>query len=272
METRIFGRSGIELPVIGMGTWRTFDVADDQDELARAAVTQAALDAGLRLFDTSPMYGEAERVLGAALQSRRSEAFVATKVWTAQPAAAELQIDHALGWFGGHVDLYQIHNLLAYRENLSLLEARRERGQLRLIGATHYSPSAFGELAWVMKSGRIDAIQIPYNPLEHDVAQIILPLAEQLGLGVLAMRPLGEGGLLRREPSRADLLPLQDFGVTSWPQALLKWVLSDPRIHVTIPATSSPAHLEENLAAGRAPWFDEKTRAYVAELARDLAR
>jgi aryl-alcohol dehydrogenase-like predicted oxidoreductase len=271
METRIFGRSELELPVVGMGTWRTFDVADDQAELARRALAQAALDGGLRLFDTSPMYGEAERVLGAALQGRRAEAFVATKVWTARPEAAALQIEHALGWFDGQVDLYQIHNLVAYRENLALLEARRDAGQVRLLGATHHSPGAFGKLAWLMKSGRIDAIQIPYNPLERDAEQQILPLAEQLGLGVIAMRPFGEGGLLRRLPSRADLLPLHDFGVTSWPQALLKWTLSDPRVHVTIPATVSAEHLRQNIAAGRPPWFDDETREYIVALARDLA-
>ena len=140
-------------------------------------------------------------------------------------------------------------------------------GQIGAIGATHYSASAFGELAEVMKTGRISAIQIPYNPIEREVERVILPLAADLGLGVVVMRPFGEGTLMRRMPSGAELKPLAAFGVRSWAQALLKWVLSDPRCHVAIPATSKPGRMDENAAAGGPPWFGPDERAYVAQLA-----
>lgn len=135
---------------------------------------------------------------------------------------------------------------------------------MRVIGATHYSPSAFGELAAVMRTGRIGAIQIPYNPRERDVEQVVLPLAADLGLGVIVMRPFGEGSLLRRPGPGAGLAPLAAFGVNTWAQALLKWILSDPRCHTTIPATSRPERVDENAAAGRPPWFGPDEREYVA--------
>ena len=152
--------------------------------------------------------------------------------------------------------------------SLPLLEAEREKGRVRVIGATHYSASAFGELAAVAKSGRIGAIQIPYNPREREVERVLLPLAADLGLGVIVMRPFGEGSLLRRPPPENDLKPLAPFGVTTWAQALLKWILSDPRCHTTIPATSSPDRVDENAGAGSAPWFGAEEREYVAEVLR----
>lgn len=118
-----------------------------------------------------------------------------------------------------------------------------------------------------MRTGRIDAIQIPYNPLETGVEREILPLADDLGLGVLVMRPFGEGTLSRADPAPAALEPLAAFGVRTWPQALLKWILSDERCHVAIPVTSRPERLAENAAAGRAPWFGPDERRLVSRLA-----
>ncbi|MPZ89947.1 MAG: aldo/keto reductase, partial [Nitriliruptorales bacterium] len=163
--------------------------------------------------------------------------------------------------------LMQIHNLAGWQDHLPMLEAAREDGRVRLIGATHYSASAFRELARVMATGRIDAIQVPYNPHERDVERRVLPLADELGLGVLVMRPLGQGALLRRMPGAADLEPLRPFGVTTWAQALIKWGLSDPRCHVSIPATSRPDRLGENAAAGSPPWFGRRERDLVSRLA-----
>jgi aryl-alcohol dehydrogenase-like predicted oxidoreductase len=135
------------------------------------------------------------------------------------------------------------------------------------IGATHYSPSAFGELQTAMRSGRISTIQIPYNPREREVERLILPLAADLGLGVIVMRPFAEGGLVGRMPPAAALEPLRPFGIETWPQALLKWVLSDPRCHIAIPATSHPERMTENARAGSPPWFGPEERRYVASLA-----
>ena len=255
LETRELGRGGPRVPVVGMGTWKTLDVRGTRDD-----VVHAALDAGCTFLDTSPMYGEAPRVLAHGLRGRRHEAFVADKLWTPDDAEAERQAERALQLFG-RVDLYQVHNLVGTAARLDLLERLKEEGKVGLIGATHYSPSAFGELAQVMRSGRIQAIQVPYNPLQREVEREILPLAEELGLGVVVMRPFAEGALLRRRPDVSGL------GVDTWAQALLKWVLSDRRVTVAIPATSKPERVFENAAAGDGSWFDDDQRAYVARLA-----
>jgi aryl-alcohol dehydrogenase-like predicted oxidoreductase len=249
-----------------MGTWQTFDVRGGEQERARGAVVDAAIESDASFFDSSPMYGEAECVLGLALQGRREEVLVATKVWASSAAEGRAQAQRALGYFGGYVDLYQVHNLLAWRDQLALLERLQGEGKVRAIGATHYSASAFGELREVMRTGRITSIQIPYNLAQREVEREILPLAADLGLGVVVMRPFAEGGLVRRSPSPESLAPLHPFGVTTWPQALLKWILSDPRCHVAIPATSSPQRMRENAAAGEPPWFGPEERAYVARL------
>jgi diketogulonate reductase-like aldo/keto reductase len=258
VERRALGDGGPELPVVGLGTWRTSNTA---------RVVDAALAAGARVFDSSPMYGDAEERLGAALEARREDAFVATKIWTQSPSEGRAQAEAALGWFGGRVDLYQVHNLAAWRDQLALIEELRDDGRVRHTGATHYSPHAFDELATVMRSGRVDAVQVPYNPRERDVESEILPLAEELGIGVVVMRPFAEGGLMRRAPDASQLEPLREFGVETWGQALLKWVLTDPRVTVAIPATSKPERMTENARAGEPPWLGPDERALVERLA-----
>jgi aryl-alcohol dehydrogenase-like predicted oxidoreductase len=267
MERRAFGQTGMLVPTIGMGTWRTFDVRGAAAEQHVRMIVDTALAAGADFFDTSPMYGAAERVLGTTLRERRNAAQVATKVWASSLAEGRAQVERALGFFDGIIDLYQIHNLLNWREQLVFLEQQRDAGRVRAIGATHYNPSAFGELRRVIETGRIAAIQIPYNPLERAVEREILPLAAERGLGVVVMRPFGEGALMRRPPADEQLAPLRPFGVTTWAQALLKWVLSDPRCQIAIPATSRPERMAENAAAGDPPWFGAEERALVARLA-----
>lgn len=267
LEQRSLGRTGLSVPVVGLGTWRTFDVRDPIGEAEAHATVDAALAAGVRLIDSSPMYGAAEAVLGRILAGRREAAIVATKVWTDDDDEAQRQVAFALDAFGGRVDLYQVHNLVRWERRLLELERLRADGLVAAIGATHYRPSAFGELARVMRSGRIDAIQVPYNPWEREAEREILPLAAELGLGVIVMRPFGEGGLLRRWPPPAALESLLPFGVETWPQALLKWILSDVRVTAAIPATRSAEHAATNAAAGAAPWLGAEERALVSELA-----
>ncbi len=233
MERRRFGRTGWEVPVVGLGTWQTFDVGRDEEGGA-SEVVAAVWESGTRMFDSSPMYGRAEGVLGRALAERRTQALIATKIWTASIREGHEQFADQLRFFGGRVDLEQVHNLAGWRAHLDWLEDERAAGRLGFIGATHYSPSAFDELETVMRTGRIDAIQVPYNPVEREAERRILPLAAELDLGVIAMRPLGGGHLARRFD----------------PGELLKWTLSDERIHVAIPATSSVAHARANAAAG----------------------
>ena len=263
MERRRLGKNGPELPVVGLGSWLTFDVGDEGQEPV-AAVVSTAFEEGVRLVDSSPMYGRAERALGRALAQRRDEAFVATKIWTPSVEDGRAQFEAQRGFFGGRVELEQVHNLVSWETHLDWLEQEREAGRIGHLGATHYSPAAFGELERVMRSGRIDAIQIPYNPHEREVEARILPLAEDLGLGVIVMRPLGEGDLMPG-PERQALEPL---GVETWAQALLKWCLSDQRVTAVIPATAHPEHAGENARAGTPPWFGPEQRKLVETLAR----
>ena len=257
MEERRLG------PVVGLGTWRSFggDVP-----LARRIV-DAALAAGCRSVDTSPMYGAAERSLAAALNGRREQATVLTKIWTSSASEARAQLAAQLGWFG-RIELEQVHNLVAWEGHLPWLEEEVEAGRIERLGVTHYSPSAFGELARALRTGRFDAVQLPYNPRERTCERELLPLAAELGVAVVVMQPLGEGHLLRQPPTETELEPLAEFGVSTWAQALLKWALSDPRVDLVIPATRRPERAAENAAAGSPPWFGREERAYVERLAR----
>ncbi len=270
MEHRLLGKTALQVPVVGMGTWRTFDVRGEKAKRNARALVDTALKGGTNFLDTSPMYGAAEQVLGEMLRGQRKEALIATKVWASTRSEGQAQVKRALSLFDNFIDLYQIHNLVNWLEHLAMLEHLRDNRQVGAIGATHYSCSAFGELRHVMQTGRISAIQIPYNPLQREVERDILPLAADLGLGVVVMRPFAEGGLMRRQPSEADLQPFQQFGVTTWAQVLLKWILSDPRCHVAIPATTHAAHISANAAAGEPPWFGPAEREQVVRLAKRL--
>ena len=266
MEQRVFGNTGLAVPVVGMGTWHTFDVSGPEAD-KRKRVTDAAFETGATFFDSSPMYGEAERVLGRTLRGRRDRAIVATKVWTPNDAEAMKQIAASMAFFRRRVDVFQVHNLVAWRTRLDQLQQLRNDGSVRVIGLTHYAATAADDLLRAMKDPRVQAVQVPYNPRERWIEASILPAAADLGLGVIVMRPFGEGSLTRMRVSRSALEPLKPFGISSWPQALLKWILSDLRCHVAIPATSSPEHLLANATAGDPPWFGRDERRYIAGLA-----
>jgi diketogulonate reductase-like aldo/keto reductase len=257
MEERRLG------PVVGLGTWNTFG---DDRELAREVVG-AALDAGCRVFDTSPMYGASEASLGAALEGWRDQAAVATKIWAGAVDEGRRQFENQLRLFG-RVEIEQVHNLVSWESHLPWLEEEREAGRIERLGVTHYDSSAFGELARALRNDRFSVVQLPYSPYERECERELLPLAAELGIAVIVMRPLGDKSRLRSPPSPADLEPLRDVGVETWPQALLKWALSDERIDLVIPATSKPEHARENAAAGSRPWLGPDERALVERLAR----
>ena len=268
MERRALGTSGLDVPVVGMGTWRTFDVRGEDAVAQCRAVLDEAYAAGATLFDTSPMYGESERVLSETMGARRDDALVADKLWTPDDAEAERQAQRALRWYGDRVDVYQVHNLVRTRHRLQLLRRLRAEGKVRVIGATHYQHAAFPELLALMRAGEIDQIQIPYNARDREAEREILPAAADLGIGVIVMRPLGEGTLARKRVTPDVLAPLAPFGVETWAQALLKFILSDPRVSCVIPATSRPERMRKNACAGEPPWFGPEEREHVAKHCR----
>jgi aryl-alcohol dehydrogenase-like predicted oxidoreductase len=253
MESRRLG------PVVGLGTWNTFDA----DVSAAIAVVDAAFQAGVRLFDTSPMYHGAEHSLGAALDGKREEVTVATKIWADSLAEGREQYERQLTWFG-RVEIEQVHNLVLWREHLAWLERERDEGHVDRLGVTHYSAGAFAELAEAIGTSRFQTVQLPYNPLERECERELLPLAAELEIAVVVMRPFAGGQLLRQRPTQDELAAL---GVESWPQALLKWVLSDERVDVVIPGTRRPERARENVAAGTTPWLDAEQRALVERIA-----
>jgi diketogulonate reductase-like aldo/keto reductase len=253
MEERRLG------PVVGLGTWDTFD----RDADLAKDVVDAALAAGSRVVDTSPMYGGAEGALAAALSGRRNRATVATKIWSGNVGEGRAQYERQLGWYE-RVEIEQIHNLQAWRDQLAWLEEERATGNIDKLGITHYSSSAFGELATALRTKRFETVQLPLNPRERASEQELLPLAAELGVAVIVMRPLGGGGLVSRNPPRAAL---DELGVETWAQALLKWALSDERVDLVIPATRDPERARTNALAGSPPWFDAEQRRLVERLA-----
>jgi diketogulonate reductase-like aldo/keto reductase len=254
-------------PVIGVGTYGTFAA----DLPLAAAIVAAALDGGSTLFDTSPMYGPAEETLGAALGAERRRARVATKIWSPSVEEGRAQFARQLELFG-HVDVQQIHNLVAWREQLAWLEGERSEGRIGQLGVTHYDPRSFEELERALATGAFDTVQIPLNPLERDCERRILPRARELGVAVIVMRPLGgsNGSALRAGPPDDALAPLRAAGIETWAQALLGWALSDPRVDVVIPATSKPERVVENACAP--PELDLDLRDLVSRLAVGLVR
>ena len=241
-----------------MGTWRTFDTEED-----RRPIAEAALEQGIDLFDTSPMYGRAEDTLGRALAGLRGRVLVADKVWTESAEEGRRQAEKALSLYGS-VDVYQVHNLVAWQAQLALLERLRDEGRVHVLGATHYQVSAFGELTKVMRSGRVGMVQVPYGPDERGAEREVLPLAAELGLGVFVMSPL-QRGILERDPGPERLAEL---GCGSWPEAIVRWILSDDRVSCVLTATRSREHLAETAAGGSGGWFTPEQREEVARLSR----
>jgi diketogulonate reductase-like aldo/keto reductase len=256
MEERKLG------PVVGLGTSRTFG----GDRVLARDVVAAALDAGCRLIDTSPMYGEAEASLAAALEGRREDAVIATKIWAQTVEEGRDQYRQQLEWFG-RVDVEQIHNLVLWREQLEWIEEERAAGRVGTVGVTHWNRAALPGLADALRTGRFEQVQLPFSPRERECEQELLPIAAEFGLAVIVMRPFGDGDLLAKPPPPEALEPLRQFGIETWTQALLKWVLSDERVDVVIPATSKPPRTRDNAAAGSPPWLGPEERDYVAKLA-----
>jgi diketogulonate reductase-like aldo/keto reductase len=264
--TRPIPSSGEQVPRVGLGTWITFNVGQDPPARAQCAqVVRAFFEAGGRLIDSSPMYGSSQGVVGEALRSlgAQQKVFSADKVWTSADGAAQAESSRKL-WQVPRFDLLQVHNLLAWERQLPLLQAMKERGQLRYVGITTSEGRRHREFEQLMRSHRLDFVQFTYNLFDREVEQRLLPLAADRGMAVLVNRTFQEGALLRRL-ERHPLPPwAAEFECTSWAQFALKFAISHPAVTCAIPATRRVEHVRENMAAARGRMPDESMRRRMA--------
>ncbi|HQS16815.1 aldo/keto reductase [Reyranella sp.] len=254
MHQRKIPSSDEMLPVVGVGTWRTFDVgARPANRAPLAEVLRLLFDAGGSAIDTSPMYGSAEAVVGDLLSAAnsRAKAFIATKVWTTGRDNGLTQMRNSLRLLKtDRIDLMQIHNLVDWRAHLPTLQAWKAEGRIRYLGITHYTQSAHDELESVMRSEKWDFVQVNYALDDRAVERTLLPLATERGIAVIVNQPFGGGGLLRKLLSRKLPEWAAEIGATSWAQLLLKFVLANPAVTCVIPGTGKPEHMADNLRAG----------------------
>jgi diketogulonate reductase-like aldo/keto reductase len=255
--TRPIPSSGEQIPVVGLGSWITFNVGNDRAARDQCAeVMRQFFMAGGRLIDSSPMYGSSQSVIGEGLQKLKAQGtvFSADKVWTSSDGAPQIEASRKL-WQVLRFDLLQVHNLLAWEKQLPLLLAMKAAGRLRYVGITTSEGRRHGEFEQIMRSQRIDFVQLSYNLLDREAEQRLLPLARDRGIAVLVNRPFREGALLRQLQRHPLPAWAGEIDCTSWAQVALKFIVSHPAVTCAIPATSNVAHVRENMAAalGRLP-------------------
>ncbi len=274
MLTRSIPSSGEKLPVIGLGTWQAFDVgltADSRRQLEE--VLSLFVKFGGRVIDSSPMYGRAEEVIGdlTATLGILDKLFLATKVWTHGKESGIKSMERSMALLRTkRIDLMQVHNLVDVHTHLATLREWKEQGRIRYVGITHYEAGAFGEMEKLMRSEKLDFVQINYSLMEPQAEQSLLPLARERGIAVLANRPFGAGDLFDKVRSK----PLPDwaseFDCRSWAQFFLKWIVAHSAITCAIPATNKPGHLEDNMQGGTGRLPDPKTRRRTVEFVSSL--
>jgi diketogulonate reductase-like aldo/keto reductase len=263
--TRAIPSTGEKVPVVGLGTWITFNVGDDpelRDECA--AVMHAFFAAGGRVIDSSPMYGSSQQVIGYGLAKLGGPAplFSADKVWTSSdgPGQVEESREH---WGVRRFDLLQVHNLLAWEDHLPMLFRMKEEGRLRYVGITTSEGRRHDEIEKIMASRPIDFVQITYNALDREVEQRILPLAQDRGIAVLVNRPFRQGALIREVQRHPLPAWAGEAGAANWAQFLLKFIVSHPAVTCAIPATSQVPHVVENMGAASGPLPDAALRRRI---------
>jgi diketogulonate reductase-like aldo/keto reductase len=265
--------SGEVLPLVGLGSWITFNVGSDRQARRECAdVIAAFFAAGGRMIDSSPMYGSSQDVIGSALAGlgMPPALFSADKVWIAPGARGPAQIAQSqVAWRVARFDLLQVHNLLAWQEHLPALYAMKAAGRIRYVGITTSEGRRHAEIEAIMAREPIDFVQVTYNVLDREVEQRILPLARERRIGVIANRPFREGALLRQIARYPLPGWATEIGCTTWAQAVLKFIVSHPDVTCAIPATTSVAHVRENLAAASLPLPDAALRRRIAA---DVAR
>jgi diketogulonate reductase-like aldo/keto reductase len=274
MLRRAIPRSGESLPVVGLGTYQTFDVGDDR--AAREPlreVLRALVEHGGSVIDSSPMYGSSEAVVGelCAELELRPRLFLATKVWTSGRDAGVRQMEQSLRRMRAEsLDLMQIHNLVDWRTHARTLREWKQAGRIRYAGVTHYHSGAYDELERVMKTRQFDFVQLNYSIAEREAEETLLPLAQELGMAVIANRPFAQASLFSRVQGRPLPSWAAEFDCGSWAQFFLKYILAHPAVTCVIPATSKPKHMLDNLMAGYGKLPDEKARRRMTQFLSGL--
>jgi len=275
MITRKIPSSGELIPAIGLGSWITFNVGDSENELAPMRnVLGAFVDAGGKVIDSSPMYGRSEKVIGklAAELNVTDKLWFATKVWTTGESSGKTQIENSREYFKKWPVLLQVHNLQDLKTHLRTLRALKEEGKLKYIGITHYLDSEHETLANVVKSEKLDFIQVNFSIRSRSAENYLLPLAAERGVGVIINKPFESGALFPAINNVSLPTWSKEWGISSWSAFFLKYIISNTNITCTIPATSQVSHLKENMAACFGPVPDEATRKKMVEYFLNNAR
>ena len=272
--TRTVPSSGEKLPVIGLGTWRAFDI-DLTSDIRRQLqeVLSMFVKLGGRVIDSSPMYGRAEEVIGdlSAALGIRGKLFLATKVWTRGKESGIKSMERSMALLRTkRIDLMQVHNLVDVNTHLATLREWKDKGRIRYLGITHYEAGAFTDVENIMRSEKLDFVQINYSLMERDAEERVLPLANERGIAVIVNRPFGAGDLFDKVRSK----PLPDWAAEcdcrSWAQFFLKWIVAHPAVTCAIPATDKPRHLEDNMRGGIGRLPDANMRRRMVEFVSSL--
>ncbi len=268
MITRKIPSSGELIPAIGLGSWITFNVGDSENELAPMRnVLRAFVDAGGKVIDSSPMYGRSEKVIGklATELNATDKLWFATKVWTTGEKSGKTQIENSKDYFKTWPALLQVHNLQDLKTHLRTLRTLKEDGKLKYIGITHYLDSQHETLANLVKSEKLDFVQVNFSVRSRLAENYLLPLASDRGVAVIINKPFESGELFPAVTGVSLPAWSKEWGITSWPAFFLKYILSNKNITCTIPATSQVSHLKENMAACFGPLPDEAARKKMVD-------
>ncbi len=264
MLKRKIPSSGELLPVIGLGTWQTFDAGDDATQREPLKdVLKTLLDKGGSVVDSSPMYGSSEKVVGdlSTELSLNSKLFIATKVWTTGKDEGIAQMNRSFNLLQRkQLDLMQIHNLVDWQVHLKTLRDWKEQGRVRYLGITHYTESAYSKIEDILKNNAVDFLQINYSMLSRTAEQRLFPLAKEKGIAVIINQPFEEGALFQRVKGKTLPAWTSEFDCSSWGQFFLKFIVSHPAVTCVIPGTSKPHHMADNAGAGFGKLPDENQR------------
>src|SRR5437773_8567452 len=271
---RAIPSSGAKLPVIGLGTWQTFDVdLTPQTRKPLEDVLSLFVKLGGRVIDSSPMYGRAEEVIGDLTSALgiREKLFLATKVWTRGKQSGIQSMERSMSLLRtNRIDLIQVHNLVDVNTQLATLQEWKQQGRIRYTGITHYESGALSEIEKLMRSEKFDFLQINYSLMEPEAEEHVLSLAQERGIAVIANRPFGAGDLFGKVHSKPLPDWVAEFDCRSWAQFFLKWIVANPAITCAIPATDKPRHLDDNIQGGIGRLPDAKMRRRMAEFVSSL--